>query len=115
MSAPGGIGANAFDEGTWYHEILEDGLALSYRVRVLSAPIVFSAETDGGGNGARRSRAGHPGRKLRNPEHGLCVHFNLASRFLVLFPSSSSCTQPQLTRASRPCVDSDTRRRRLIG
>ena len=51
MSAPGGIGANAFDEGTWYHEILEDGLALSYRVRVLSAPvIVFSAETDGGGS-----------------------------------------------------------------
>jgi hypothetical protein len=49
MSAPGGIGANAFDEGTWYHEILEDGLALSYRVRVLSAPIVFSGETYGGG------------------------------------------------------------------
>jgi hypothetical protein len=35
--AYGGIGANAFDEGTWYHEILEDGLALSYRVRVLSS------------------------------------------------------------------------------
>ena len=29
-----GIGAEAFAEGNWYHELLEDGLALSYRVRV---------------------------------------------------------------------------------
>jgi hypothetical protein len=28
-----GIGAEAFAKGTWYHELLEDGLALSYRVR----------------------------------------------------------------------------------
>lgn len=33
MATPGGIGANVFDEGNWYHEILEDGLAISYRVR----------------------------------------------------------------------------------
>jgi len=26
-------GAEAFAEGNWYHELLEDGLALSYRVR----------------------------------------------------------------------------------
>ena len=86
MSAPGGIGANAFDEGTWYHEILEDGLALSYRVRVLSAPvIVFSGETDGGGIGARRSHAGHPRRGLRTP-HAVSV-YSVVSH---LAPSSGS-------------------------
>ena len=26
-------GAETFAEGNWYHELLEDGLALSYRVR----------------------------------------------------------------------------------
>ena len=93
MSAPGGIGANAFDEGTWYHEILEDGLALSYRVRVLSAPvIVFSGETDGGGIGARRSRAGHPRRGLRDPARGIGVLCRLASCSLVWFPSPFPCT-----------------------
>ena len=33
MANTGGIGANVFDNGNWYHEILEDGLAISYRVR----------------------------------------------------------------------------------
>jgi len=37
-----GIGAEAFAKGTWYHELLEDGLALSYRVR--------ARENDGGGD-----------------------------------------------------------------
>ena len=41
MAAPGGIGATAFDEGTWYHEILEDGLALSYRVRADRDAVFF--------------------------------------------------------------------------
>ena len=37
MANTGGIGANVFDNGNWYHEILEDGLAISYRVRAWSA------------------------------------------------------------------------------
>jgi hypothetical protein len=28
------FGAETFAEGNWYHELLEDGLALSYRVRI---------------------------------------------------------------------------------
>lgn len=30
---PSAYGAETFAEGNWYHELLEDGLALSYRVR----------------------------------------------------------------------------------
>jgi hypothetical protein len=30
---PSAYGAETFAEGHWYHELLEDGLALSYRVR----------------------------------------------------------------------------------
>jgi hypothetical protein len=30
---PSAYGAETFANGHWYHELLEDGLALSYRVR----------------------------------------------------------------------------------
>lgn len=33
MAHTSGIGADIFDKGNWYHEVLEDGLAISYRVR----------------------------------------------------------------------------------
>jgi hypothetical protein len=32
---PSAYGAETFAEGNWYHELLEDGLALSYRVRLI--------------------------------------------------------------------------------
>jgi hypothetical protein len=33
MAHSSGIGGDVFDKGDWYHEVLEDGLAISYRVR----------------------------------------------------------------------------------
>ena len=33
---PSAYGAETFANGHWYHELLEDGLALSYRVRKAS-------------------------------------------------------------------------------
>jgi thermospermine synthase len=33
---PSAYGAETFANGHWYHELLEDGLALSYRVRSAS-------------------------------------------------------------------------------
>ena len=33
MGHTSGIAADVFDKGNWYHEVLEDGLAISYRVR----------------------------------------------------------------------------------
>lgn len=104
MAAPGGIGANAFDEGTWYHEILEDGLALSYRVRVLRRPSLLGR--DGRRRiGARRSRAAHPRRVLRDPARGVGVLSRIACRILVSFPNPPPRTRPKLTRASsRPAI-----------
>eukprot|EP00227_Mantoniella_beaufortii_P008022 CAMPEP_0197580134 /NCGR_PEP_ID=MMETSP1326-20131121/3991_1 /TAXON_ID=1155430 /ORGANISM="Genus nov. species nov., Strain RCC2288" /LENGTH=339 /DNA_ID=CAMNT_0043143797 /DNA_START=90 /DNA_END=1109 /DNA_ORIENTATION=- len=32
MGGAGGIGGDVFNNGTWYHEVLEEGLAISYRV-----------------------------------------------------------------------------------
>ena len=34
---PSAYGAETFAEGNWYHELLEDGLALSYRGRARSS------------------------------------------------------------------------------
>ena len=39
--------ATIFDKGNWYHELLEDGLAISYRVRRL--PIALLVLPGGGG------------------------------------------------------------------
>ena len=37
MATAEDIGAHVFDEGHWYHETLEEGLAISYRVRARAA------------------------------------------------------------------------------
>jgi hypothetical protein len=35
--------ATIFDKGNWYHELLEDGLAISYRVRRLPIALFSSS------------------------------------------------------------------------
>ena len=37
MATAEDIGAHVFDEGHWFHETLEEGLAISYRVRARAA------------------------------------------------------------------------------
>ena len=54
MANTGGIGANVFDNGNWYHEILEDGLAISYRVRAWSARARGAFPPSGGPVSRRR-------------------------------------------------------------
>jgi hypothetical protein len=49
------FGAETFAEGNWYHELLEDGLALSYRVRIdARARERGTARRRGGGVDAHR-------------------------------------------------------------
>ena len=65
MATPGGIGANVFDEGNWYHEILEDGLAISYRVRPRATRNFPEAQPRVGATLADRARAPTP--RARSP------------------------------------------------
>jgi hypothetical protein len=57
---PSAYGAETFAEGNWYHELLEDGLALSYRVREDATRRDAKGRWDDGtmGRGRRRDDAG---------------------------------------------------------
>ena len=53
---PSAYGAETFAEGHWYHELLEDGLALSYRVREDATRREGAGRWDDGTRAATRRR-----------------------------------------------------------
>lgn len=69
MATAEDIGAHVFDEGHWYHETLEEGLAISYRVRARAARsiVVTAAASERRRRTLCRSRPRRPSIHLRSP------------------------------------------------
>lgn len=67
MATAEDIGAHVFDEGHWYHETLEEGLAISYRVRARAARsiVVTAAASERRRRTLCRSRPRRPSTSAR--------------------------------------------------